>query len=97
MTMYNIINCMKADGKNFSGMCVFASAITNAIRTAKGEQMPKKDYTWEQRNKRFHEYIGDMNTMRNMWNAIKTDDEWKYEDLRHTEELLYKIWWKYNK
>lgn len=98
MTMYNIINCMKAiDGNDFSAMCVFSSAISNAIWVARGEQMPKSEFTWEQRNRRFQIYVGDLSVMQRMWNATRPEDRWEYEDLRKTETLLQKIWWKYNK
>lgn len=97
MTMYNIINCMSTRGKDFSAMCVFASAISNAIYVAKGEQMPKSEFTWEQRNRRFQEYVGDLSTMQRMWNATRPENYWDYNDLVKLERLLHKIWWKYNK
>lgn len=96
MTMYNIINCMKASGQDFNAMCIFASAISNAIWVAKGEQMPRNKFTYEQRVRRFCNYVGDLFTLQRMWNATRPDKIWEYEDLRRTEKLLNMIWYRYN-
>lgn len=97
MTMYDIISNLKASGQDFSAMCVFASAITNAIWVAKGEQMPSNEYTYEQRSERFFSYVGDLETMRRMWNATRPENRWSLEDERKTESLLMRIWYKYNR
>lgn len=97
MTMYDIINMNRQPGRKFSAMCVFRSAIANAIYVARGEQMPKQEFTWAQRNCRFGNYVGDLQIMQNMWNALSPEDRLDIEEMRKIERLLDKIWWKYNR